>query len=117
MMDDLEAITKALIEDQNANLSDMDSQMSTGFQNLHDENQMTRSHISVYWNAWNTTKDEVQSDLDFIDSQLHDLGEAGDAHSGKITINQVLLIIILISAIFMMIVFRKYVVYSLSKKK
>jgi hypothetical protein len=78
---------------------------------------MTRSHVSVYWNEWNNTRDQVQSDLDFIDSELADLGEAGDARSGKITINQILLIIILISAIFMMIVFRKYIAYSLRRNK
>ena len=117
MMADLEGTTEALINDQNANLSDMDDQMMTGFQNLYGENQMTRSHVSVYWNEWNTTRDQVQSDLDFIDSELAELGEAGDARSGKITINQILLIIILISAIFMMIVFRKYIAYSLGGKK
>ena len=117
IMDDLGATTEALINEQNANLSDMDDQMMMGFQNLYAENQMTRSHISVYWNEWNTTRDQVQSDLDFIDSELAALGEAGDTRSGKITINQILLIIILISAIFMMIVFRKYIAYSLGGKK
>jgi len=106
-----------MLEDQNDNLTDIDNQLASGFTNLYRENAMTRSHISVYWNSWNTTRDNVQTDLDFIDGELADLGDAGEARDSKLNIHTVLLIICIISAVFMMVVFRKYIAYSFKKKK